>query len=89
MDKLEKMHKTLGRDTVDEMDKLNEEALKKIIVEASSAMQQVKDELEANPKYKEAKEDLLALTQGKKEVDKRQKARIAYSLYLLSEKGKE
>lgn len=89
MDKLEKMHKTLGRDTVEEMDKLNEADLKKIIVEASSAMQQVKDELEANPNYKEARENLLALTQGKKEVDKRQKARIAYSLHLLSEKGKE
>lgn len=84
---LEKAEKALGIDTVKEMNSLDASDLKKIIVEASAAMQVAKDELEANAAYNQAKEDVGILSAGKREVDKRQKARIAYALGLLEEKG--
>lgn len=84
---LYKLQQRLGRDTTDEMDTMREEDLNRTIVEASGAMREVKEELEANPHYQKAKEDLSALSQGKKEVDKRQKAKIEYSLHLLERFG--
>ena len=86
---LDKYEKALGKDTVNEMNSMSEEQLKQVIVQASSAMKQVKDELEASPEYQALKANLSALTQGKKDVDKRQKARIGYALVRLEEKGKE
>ena len=75
--------KGLGQDTVDEMDAMDPTELKQTIVSASSAMKEVKEELEANPKYQSLKADLNHLTQGKRDVDKRQKAKISYSLLRL------
>lgn len=80
---IDKVCKILGDETTVEMGALSDEDIKQRIIGASSAMKQVKDELEANPKYQDLKEDLKALTAGKKEVDKRQKAIIAYALHLL------
>lgn len=80
--------KLLSEVTVEEMDAMDEATLKKTIVDASSAMKTAKEELEANPQYIELKESLQACTQGKKDLDARQKARIAYSLELLEAKGK-
>ncbi len=76
----DKVTKALGRDTVEEMDAMTTEELKKVVVEASSAMKEVKEELEANQNYQSLKADLKDLTAGKAAVDKRQKARIAYAL---------
>lgn len=80
----EKAIKILGRDTVDEMDTMDSEQLKKVIVDASSAMKEVKEELEANAEYQRAKSDLKHLSEGKREVDKRQKSRINYALSLMT-----
>lgn len=85
---LEKVAKQLGKNTVEEMDAMAEEALKKVIIEASSSMKQVKEELEANQNYQSAKADLANLSQGKKDVDRRQKARVNYALVRLEELGK-
>lgn len=84
----EKLVKALGRDTVDEMDTLREEDLMRVIVEATGAMRTAKDELDANKEYQKAKADCSLLSSGKREVDKRQKARIAYSQNRLAELGK-
>jgi len=83
----EKLQKVLGIDTVEELEKLDSDILKERIANAAQAMQAVRDELEANPKYQELKENLKALTSGKKEVDKRQKAIIKFCLHLLESKG--
>lgn len=85
--KLEKAHNTLGVDTVKEMEAMPAPDLKKRIVEAATAKAEVAMELEHNPEYVGLKEDLKALTAGKREVDKRQNAIIALALHLLSERG--
>lgn len=85
--KLEKLIQKLGIDTANEMVQLDKEGIKSRIVIAEQAMKQAQDELESNPKYQELKENLKALTLGKKEVNARQRAIIAYSLHLLAEKG--
>ena len=82
--KFEKILKILGQDTVNEMSALSQIELRTIIVEANQAMQIVKDELEENEKYQELKESIKAISSGKKEVDKRQKARIDYALRLMT-----
>lgn len=84
---LEKIEKTLGLETVKELEAFDEASLKKRIVEANQAMKQVAEELEANEKYQEIKENKKALESGKREVNKRQKAVIAYCLSLLDSKG--
>ena len=84
---LDKVAKALGRDTVDEMDAMREDELKKCIVDANGAMKQVKEELEANREYQAAKQDIKDLSAGKREVDKRQKAKIAYALDRLEAFG--
>lgn len=85
---LDKVAKALGRDTVEEMDAMDETELKKVVVEATSAMKQVKEELEANKDYQAAKYDVSAFSQGKREVDKRQKARVQYALDRIDGLGK-
>ena len=80
--------KTLGRDTMEEMEAMMPGDLEKVILEATSSMDQVKKELEANPKYQDLKYSLSSLTAGKRDVDKRQKARIKYALERLTEIGK-
>lgn len=85
---IDKVIKALGSDTVEEMNTMFEDDLKKTVVEANTAMKTVEEELKKNAEYQGLKEDLKALTAGKREVDKRQKARIAYSLHRLEEMGK-
>ena len=82
--KLEKALKAVGEDTAKELEAMSPEQLKERIVNAESAMKQVADELEANPKYQEIKENKKALELGKKEVNARQKAIIALALHHLS-----
>jgi hypothetical protein len=84
----ETLLKALGRDTVEEMDTMGENDLRKVVVDANAAMKQVKEELDANVAYQKAKSDVSHLSQGKKEVDKRQKARSNYALQRLDEIGK-
>lgn len=83
-----KLKGQLGQDTIEEMDMMDDAQLHKVVVEAESAMKQAKEELEANPKYQEAKENVKALSQGKRDLDKRQKGKIQYALSRLTEIGK-
>lgn len=87
--KLEKLEKTLGADTIAEISAKSADDLKSLIVAAESAINQAVDELEANPHYQELKENLKALTAGLREVKKRQKAIIDYSLLSLETKNQE
>jgi hypothetical protein len=81
--KLEQIEKLLGKEFALELQGLAPEAIKEKVVQAEQAMKEASEELEANPKYQELKESLKALSEGKKEVNKRQKAIIAYALHLL------
>lgn len=83
----DKIKKALGNSTVEEMDKLGEYELRKVIVEANQAMKEVKEQLEANPKYQGLKSSLHDCTQGKRDVNKRQNAKIQYALHRMTEIG--
>lgn len=86
--KLEKLEKLLGKDTAQELVSLPETELKQRVVQANQSMKQAEEELEANAQYQQIKENKSLLEQGKKEVNKRQRAIIKYCLHLLDEKGK-
>lgn len=85
--KLEKLIKAIGPETATELESLSAEELKARIVVAEMAVKAAQDELEANPKYQELREGVKALSEGFKEVRKRQKGITQYSLQLLEEKG--
>lgn len=84
----QKILSALGGDTVKEMEAMGEDELKQTILSANSAMEGMTNEIEKNKKYQDIKEQKTALESGKKEVDRRQKAKIKFALYLLEEKGK-
>jgi len=86
--KLNKIVKALG-ETAKELETLGEVALKEKIAHAASSIKQAEEELEANPSYQEIKENLKALTEGMKEVRKRQSAIIHYCLHILEGAGRE
>lgn len=80
--------KKLGRSVVEQMDAMTAEELKKLIVDASTRMKEVKDSLDANPKYQQIKSDLANMQAGKKAVDDNEKARIRYSLEIIQNVSK-
>lgn len=84
--KLLKIEKSLGKETISELGTLSEVDLKNKVVQAASAIKEAQEELEANPAYQELKENLKALSSGLREVKARQNSVIAYSLHLLGEK---
>lgn len=83
--KLEKISKILGKDTIDSLNAQSVAELKNSIYVAEASIKDAVDELEANPKFQEIKESLKAISEGMKEVKKRQKAITQYSLHLLEE----
>lgn len=85
--KLENARKVLGKQDLEELDKMDGEELKKRIVQANEAMREAHDELESNDAYQKAKADASALSAGKRDVNKRQNAVVAYCLHRLSESG--
>jgi hypothetical protein len=83
----EKLVKVLGAVTAEELEAMDANALGVVIVQASDAIRTSKEELENNPKYQALKDALKDITAAKRELDARQKAKIAYSLELLEQKG--
>lgn len=84
--KLLKIEKSLGKETIAELEALSGADLKTAIVQAVGCIKITQEELEANPAYQELKENLKALSSGLREVKARQNSVIAYSLHLLGEK---
>ncbi len=82
--KLEKVIKAIGLETKSELDALGEAELKAKVVQANQSMKDVEDELDANEDYQNLLANKSAMEQGKKDVDKRQKAIVKYSLHRLS-----
>lgn len=85
--KLEKIEKILGKEYIQELAPAPDDALKALIINAEYAIKQSIEELEANPKYQELKESLKALSEGLKDIKKRQNAIIQYALHLIEFKG--
>jgi hypothetical protein len=83
----DKAIKVLGAETVQSLEEKSVEALKEGIVVSEASMKQMKEELEANEEYKGLKERLKDVSSGTREVNKRQKSIIQFSLSLLAEKG--
>lgn len=82
--KLIKFQKILG-ETIKELESKSVDELKQEIILSNYSIKDAIDELEANPKYLELKENLKAITEGLREVKKRQNAIIQYSLHLIEE----
>jgi hypothetical protein len=87
MKNLDKVLKAIGEETKVEMDAMEETSLRNVIVQAQSAMSEVESQLDNNVEYQRILQLKSDMTQGKKEVDKRQKAKIAYALMRLEEVG--
>lgn len=88
MSKYDKAAKSLGPDTVTEIEALDTDGLRKRIVEANDSMRKADDELEANVEYQSLRESVKAVTAGRSEVFKRQKAVITVALTLLNNEVK-
>lgn len=85
--KLNRIEKALGKEMMGELEALPVEVLKDTLVNAEHAINEAVRELEANPKFQELKDSLKAISEGLREVKKRQTAIIQYSLSLLEDKG--
>lgn len=85
---LEKIAKVLDEETVAEMNAMDADSLKKLIIDSEQAVRLAKDELEANEKYQELKESVKAVRSGFTEVKKRQNCKIQLALIRLEELGK-
>jgi uncharacterized small protein (DUF1192 family) len=85
--KHERIEKALGTEVLVDLEALSLEDLKSRIAQADGSIKSTQDELEANPKYEELKESLKALSEGLREVRKRQNAVVTYCLHLIEEKG--
>lgn len=86
--KYEKIEKILGKPWMGDMDALSRQELQASIAQAEGAIKSTSDELEANEEYQSRKQAVLDMSQGLKEVRKRQKAIVEYALHLIEESGK-
>lgn len=86
--KFEKIKKALGKDMIQELDKLSVDELKSRIVMAEESVKTAIEGLETNTKYQALKTDISMFNKGLGEVKKRQNSIVRYSLHLLEEKGK-
>ncbi len=83
--KLSKIRKQLDDSTINEMNGLSPGALKDLIAQAEEAMAGATRERDANPAYEAAKQVVKDLSEGLRDVRKRQTAKIQYSLRRLRE----
>lgn len=87
---MQKMAKKIGSDgeeVLKELEAMATPELNKRIAQANQAISETKEELEANPKYIEVKNDVKLLSSGFREVKARQNAIIAIAVKLRQEKG--
>lgn len=78
----------LGEDFTNGLKSMMPVELNQKIMEANRGITEAKQELEVNPNYVKAKQDMSYLRGGFTDVKKRQEKIIKYCLHLLKEKGK-
>lgn len=83
-----KYSQVLGEEWMSEVDKLDTDELKKIIVEAEQNISTTETERDADEKLAAAKEVVKELSAAYKDAVKYQTAKIKYSLMCLEGKGK-
>ncbi len=86
----QKIAKAIGPDAEEilrELEAADTEELNKRIAQASQAISDTKDELNKNPEYVQAKEDVKLLSSGFREVKQRQNAIIKVCLNLRRDRG--
>jgi len=84
----EKHAKWLNTGWMDEADAMNEDDLKKAVIDSSNAISEQEKLREENTKLKEAKEWVKDLEMPHKETIAYQTAKIKYALILLEKSGK-
>jgi hypothetical protein len=85
--KLAKIEKLLGPDTINDLKIMPKEELVNTVVQSEVSIKTAQEELEANEKYQELKEAVKAMSAGLREVKQRQNAIIQYCLHLKEEGG--
>ncbi len=85
---LEKIEKVLRRDVLEEMQALAPEDLIAGVTASEQAIAGAREQLDANPAYQDAKENVKAISQSFRDLKKYQTAKIQYALLLLKELGK-
>lgn len=85
--KFAKIEKTLGKETLLELESMSADVLKDHIVSAEHAIYETLRELEANEIYLQHKDSIKSLSEGLRDMKKRQNAIIQYALSLLEDKG--
>lgn len=85
---LDRIAKTLGPETIDDLDRLGADELRKLVVQAHSSIDDAEDELAVNREYLKARESVTMLGASFREVKTRQGAKIKYCLHRLRELGK-
>ena len=86
----QKIAKAIGPDADEilrELEAADTEELNKRIAQASQSISDTKDELNKNPEYVQAKEDVKLLSSGFREVKQRQNAIIKVCLNLRRDRG--
>lgn len=84
---LKKVTKILGEDAINVVNSMSSEELEFTIVQATKEVQSAKEELEANPKYVQIKEDKALLESGLKELRKLNNAKIQLAVSVLAQRG--
>lgn len=83
--KLEKIIKKLPKSVVEEMDALPETNLQVMIAQSEESIATAVRERDNNPQYQAAKQAVLDLSAGLRDVKSYQTAKIQYALYRLRE----
>ncbi len=81
--KLDSIEKLLGKEMLGDLEALSSVDLKNRIAQAVGSIKTAQEELEANPKFQELKDSLKAISEGLREVRKRQNHVVSYCLHLL------
>lgn len=90
LSELQKIAKAIGTDAEDvlrDLEAADVEELNKRVAQASQAISDTKEELNKNPEYSQAKDDIKLLSSGFREVRKRQNAIIKVCLQLRRDRG--
>jgi predicted translin family RNA/ssDNA-binding protein len=90
LSELQKLAKKIGddgEDVIRELEAMNVESLNQRIAQANQAISEVKTELDQNEKYMQAKASAKVLSEGFRDVKKRQNAIIAVAVQFRKDKG--
>lgn len=86
--KLKKLEQNLPESFVDSVKSIQNSDAEKQIVELSKEFEDITEQMKADAKLNDLKEDVKALSAGYKDLKKQAKSKIQYLLLLLESRGK-